>query len=243
MWIPVGTYKTSSGNKQNNLSRRTFTSTGSTEVETDSVIDNNYYGEGATMDEYGEPITTIAKDQIGAFKTSATTKGGFYIGRYEQGMGNVCKAGLEPYDNITRNQAKTYSEDMYRGNTYVTSELISSYAWDTALNFICQINGYNLATTTNNESANIKTGIPTKTGEYSVNGKIVDKYSNIYDFLGNREEWTTEYSRYFSSGYEPAVLRGATYDNWNSAYAAYRHNFAAIVTSNEGGFRIQLYIK
>ena len=68
-------------------------------------------------------ITTIAKDQIGAFKTSATTKGGFYIGRYEQGMGNVCKAGLEPYDNITRNQAKTYSEDMYRGNTYVTSEL------------------------------------------------------------------------------------------------------------------------
>ena len=80
---------------------------------------------------------------------------------------------------------------MYNTNQYVTSDLISSYAWDTTLNFICQTSekGYALATTTNRKDANIATNSKTKTGEYPA-----DKYSNICDFLGNCYEWTTEYS-------------------------------------------------
>ena len=115
-----------------------------------------YYGEGATQDQYGNPIEPVAKDQIDGFKTSATTNKGFYIGRYEQGEGNVCKASVNPYTSITRDNAKIEAESMYRGNTFITSELISSYAWDTALNFICQTNenGYFLVTTTDKKYAN-----------------------------------------------------------------------------------------
>lgn len=73
----------------------------------------------------------------------------------------------------------------------MVSELISSYAWDTALNFICQTNsaGYTLATTTSSSYGNIGTGNKQNTGAYSA-----DQYSNIHDLLGNCWEWTTEYA-------------------------------------------------
>ena len=51
VWIPTGTYQTSSGAKTNNLARRTFTSSGATEVTADNgdgVVEIDYYGEGST---------------------------------------------------------------------------------------------------------------------------------------------------------------------------------------------------
>ena len=240
VWIPTGEYKvteevdsdgTRDGKMTNTLSRRTFTSIGATIVSGDTgiaFVSYYFYGEGNS--------SSIASGTIGAFKTSATTKGGFYIGRYEQGTGNLCKAGVEPYVNVTRDKANNEAKAMYNGNSYVTSELISSYAWDTALNFICQTNeaGYTLATTTSDTYGNIGTSNPTKTGEYGA-----DKYSKICDFLGNRWEWTTEY--YSISGY-PCVKRGGDYNNSNY-YAAFRNN-GSIGYSNDGfGFRVQLYVK
>ena len=215
VWIPVGEYNvtekiekiteedTQNGKLTNELTRRQWPKGNVAEEPTiisgDVVIADRqdlkyYYGEGATQDQYGNPIEPVAKDQIDGFKTSATTNKEFYIGRYEQGEGNVCKASVNPYTSITRDNAKIEAESMYSGNTFITSELISSYAWDTALNFICQTNenGYFLATTTDKTYANFG-GKGTKTGEYKVNGEISDKYSNIYDMLGNREEWTTEH--------------------------------------------------
>ena len=215
VWIPVGEYNvtekiekiteedTQNGKLTNELTRRQWPKGNVAEEPTiisgDVVIADRqdfkyYYGEGATQDQYGNPIEPVAKDQIDGFKTSATTNKGFYIGRYEQGEGNVCKASVNPYTRITRDNAKIEAESMYSGNTFITSELISSYAWDTALNFICQTNenGYFLATTTDKTYANFG-GKGTKTGEYKVNGEVSDKYSNIYDMLGNREEWTTEH--------------------------------------------------
>ena len=229
VWIPVGTYKISaSENRTNNLSRRTFTSSGATEVSGDDVISSYYYGEGDSR--------SIASSTIGAFKTSATTKGGFYIGRYEQGTGNVCKAGVEPYVSVTRDTANTQAKAMYNGNSYVTSELISSYAWDTALNFICQTNteGYTLATTKDDTYGNIDTSNPTTTGEYEA-----DKYSKICDFLGNRLEWNTEYCRVSSY---PHVYRGGHYSH-NNGYAAVRNSLSAGYSGDFLGFRLQLYVK
>ena len=191
VWIPVGEYNvtekiekiteedTQNGKLTNELTRRQWPKGNVAEEPTiisgDVVIADRqdlkyYYGEGATQDQYGNPIEPVAKDQIDGFKTSATTNKGFYIGRYEQGEGNVCKASVNPYTSITRDNAKIEAESMYSGNTFITSELISSYAWDTALNFICQTNenGYFLATTTDKTYANFG-GNGTKTGEYKVN--------------------------------------------------------------------------
>ena len=184
----VSTTIDSTGKLTNNLSRRTFTSSGATEVSGDSAIKTDsytsFYGEGNN--------NSIVYNQIGAFKTSGINYGGYYIGRYEQGGGNICKAGVNPYIYITRDQAKSQAEAMYSGNSYVVSELISSYAWDTALNFICQANskGYVLATTTSKNYGNLGTGTNSRT---LTGGYPKDKYSNIYDFLGNCREWTTEY--------------------------------------------------
>ena len=235
VWIPVGEYKVSTsinstGKLTNNLTRRSWGAKNvvqnPTPVTEDNVIGSYYYGEGGT---------------IVAFKNSATTKGGFYIGRYEQGTGNVCKKNVEPYVRVTRDTANTKAKAMYSNNSYVKSELISSYAWDTALNFICQTNsaGYTLATTKSSSYGNINTSTPTKTGEYTVNGKVVDKYSNIYDFLGNRREWTTEYCSFSDN---TCVSRGGVY-SYSSYYAASRYNGTTSYSNANFSFRLQLYVK
>ena len=241
VWIPTGEYNVStsinaSGKLTNNLSRRTFTTTGATEVSGDSVIESYYYGEGDSR--------SVAYNQIGAFKASAEStanggKGGFYIGRYEQGIGNVCKAGVAPYTNITRDQAKNNIENMYAGNNNIESELISSYAWDTALNFICQTNvesgeGYNLAMTVSKDYGNIGTYTEENTGAYAA-----DKYSNIHDFLGNCSEWTTEYSK---NGGSPCVVRGGYYDD-SDDHTAKRFSHSTKHTYFAYSARAQLYIK
>ena len=231
VWIPTGTYHTSSGDKINELTRRTFTSTGETQINGDTVIDSYYYGEGDSR--------SILHDTINNFLNSAKPvseggNGGFYIGRYEQGTGNVCKAGVDAYVNLTRDQAKTKAEEMYSGKEEVkaTSELISSYAWDTALNFICQNSdlGYNLATTTSTSRGNIGTSNKVKTGQYPA-----DCYSNIYDLLGNCFEYTTEYS---SDGGD--VYRGSS--AYSTARPNTRHSGRAASTSSHNSFRINLYV-
>ena len=245
VWIPVGEYKVtteknSTGKLTNNLTRRSWGAKNvvkePTEVNEDEAINGNFYGEGATQDKDGNPITTVAKDQIEAFKTSATTKGGFYIGRYEQGEGNVCKAGVNAYTDVTRDQAKAQSKAMYKDNDFVVSELISSYARDTALNFMCQnhTEGYKIATTNDKTYGNINTTKKELTGAYTA-----DKYSNICDVLGNCCEWTTEYS---SRSGAPCVLRGGDYSSSNGC-ADFRGNGSTSVSVSYGSFRLQLYVK
>ena len=98
---------------------------------------------------------------------------------------------MNAFTNITRDEAIAKSEELYgTENEFVKSELISSYAWDTALNFICQNNneGYLLATTNDSVYGNIGTNKEELTGEYEA-----DDYCNIHDLLGNCFEWTTEY--------------------------------------------------
>ena len=246
VWIPVGEYNVSktinsTGKLTNELSRREWADENvvaePTLVNGDDVIDY-FYGEGATQTEDGETIPTVAKDQIDAFKTSSTTNKGFYIGRYEQGEGNVCKAGVEPYVNVTRDTANNKAKAMYSGNEFITSQLISSYAWDTALNFICQTNeeGYLLATTIDSAYGNIGTGISgsTKTGEYEA-----DNYSNIHDLLGNCYEWTTESS---SNDSRPCVSRGGSCYLGSLGYAAFRTGTDTRASDTYFSFRLQLYV-
>ena len=256
VWIPVGEYNVTEeieritesveqdGKLTNELSRRTFENTGSTLVSGDSVIGSDYYGEGNE--------NSVTKDQIGTFKISSTTNKGFYIGRYEAGtevertsetdslITPLVQANKYPYVYLTRDEAKQQSETMYSGNEFVTSELISSYAWDTALNFICQTNkdGYLLAKTTDVTYGNIGTSSRTQTGEYEA-----DNYSNIHDLLGNCWEWTTEYSSYIISDFSgPCVYRGGSVNDSNY-YSSVRSNYNIDFSYNPLSFRIQLYIK
>ena len=145
-----------------------------------------------------------------------------------------------PYVYVTRDEAKTQAEAMYSGNEFVTSQLISSYAWDTALNFICQTNEeeYLLATTNDSAYGNINTKSRTQTGSYTVEGEILDKYSNIHDLLGNCWEWTTEYSDSSTGNY--CVIRGGNY--YYSGCAADRYGYNTSHSYSHVSFRLQLYI-
>ena len=265
VWIPVGNYTATdfeseedpkpTTTKTNNLARRSW---GAINIEAepteitadggDGAISTSYFGEGY---EYSCTNNEDGTNSIDAFKSSATTNGGFYVGRYEAGTETERTAETDPlttplvqanksaYVYVTRDQAKTQAEAMYvdSENVNVTSQLISSYAWDTALNFICQNSeqGYLLATTTDDAYGNIGTGSSEKklTGGYSA-----DKYSNIYDLLGNCKEWTTEYN---SNTYLPCVNRGG-YCSYSSYFAAYRFGGDTIDRYSDYSFRLQLYI-
>ena len=133
-------------------------------------------------------------------RTSIEANGGFYIGRYEVGcdeertshtaitaLGKV-KAGLNVYNYVTMEEAKTIAERMYSGK----SKLCSSYAWDTALKFIDgELGTYAVNSEEDNYTGNLK-----NTGCH--------KGKNIYDMGGNVSEWTTETSTYSDN---PCVLR------------------------------------
>lgn len=228
VWIPVGKYQTTNGEKTNNLSRRIFTSSEATEIASNNSVDSCFYGE--------ENSSSVANSLISNFKNSCIKYEGYYIGRYEQGVGNVCKSNVQVYVSMARNEAKTQAEAMYDGNEFIKSELMSSYAWDTALNFICQTNeeGYMLSTTTSNIYGNIGTSNKTLAGAYEA-----DCYSNIYDFLGNCVEWTTEYC---SVDGNPCVFRGGFCGD-SSRYAATRTYDSVTCRGNELTFRVKLYIK
>ena len=260
VWIPTGAYnvteeKDSDGTKDakmtNELTRRQWATTANTVQEPTPISEDEvasgssgayYYGEGDSRS------CTVSGDtnSIDAFLASAKPvaeggHGGFYIGRYEQGTGNVCKAGVDAYVDVTRDEAKTKAEAMYSAKPEIkaTSQLISSYAWDTALNFICQTNteGYVLATTTDDSYGNIGTKNKTQTGGYPA-----DCYSNVYDLLGNCYEWTTEYSSHTYSSYSyPCVIRGGLY-SYSNIYAAVRDSHSTDGSSSDYSFRLQLYV-
>ncbi len=125
---------------------------------------------------------------------------GYYIGRYEVGTDSArsstskdnitatarIKENLPVYNYVSRDKAVTIAERMYTGK----SKLCSSYAWDTALQFI----GGTYAV--NSEGENCGTGKLENTGYYAI--------KNIYDMGGNVGEWTTETFTYSGS---PCVIR------------------------------------
>ena len=251
VWIPTGEYQTTDPDeptKTNALSRRGFYSSNTAPrvLSGDTSYNSYFYGEGDSR--------SVAYDSIGAFLNSAKPTseseeghGGFYIGRYEAGTEAertstnntlsipLVQANKSPYVYVTRDQAKQAAESLYRDNSEIkaTSQLISSYAWDTTLNFICQNSdiGYTLAATSSSTYSNITTGEKTQTGGYSA-----DCYSNIYDLIGNCREWTTEYYR--NSSYS-CVYRGGYYDG---NYASYRGNNTSSFSETYISFRIQLYL-
>ena len=70
---------------------------------------------------------------------------------------------------------------------------------------------------------------------------LFDKYSNIFDILGNCQEWTTEYSSCTDLlGIIPYVYRGGYFDE--DSCAANRHDTRTSAASPRISFRLQLYV-
>ena len=214
VWIPVGTiHRDGKEDVTINLDRYTFASNGDETAQGNNEIDE-YNGEPCqelTTSSYGN---TTAKENIESetegFRGSAITNGGFYIGRYEARDGVttgtartssssdtnqvVTKAGSFVYNYVTQPQAATLSRNMYSSSNF-TSDLINSYAWDTAIVFIQKCSGDTDYSQQNSLN----------TGSLATTGTTNDNPCNIYDMASNCVEWSTETAKNNSI---PCVNRG-----------------------------------
>ena len=186
---------------------------------------------------------TTAKN-LPAFIESVKKYGGYYIGRYEV-VGTeskiYSKAGA-PMVNVSQLKAADLARNMYQNNGTVglESDLVSSYAWDTATVFIQEMGNPNYANQVSINSTKTNTG---GTG---------DKRCNIYDMASNVSEWTTEYSdAKIKAVYQdetvlqktPCTYRGGSYEKDSNTVATRNHGDFANNSYDYIGFRIVAYIK
>ena len=267
VWIPVGTGENAIKKANNKtveikLSRYTFKNYGTPIDQEDNIIDS-YYQELATSN-YGN---ATAKD-IEKFKTSANSNHGYYIGRYEAGVVDynssvstsnsnnetnwtgytgdniklVCKKEQQVWNYVTQNKASELSRDMYGSEAKVTSDLINSYAWDTAIVFIQKCGTESNSSTysyTVGESSR-STSAPQTTGTNILKAtNKVDKQCNIFDMAGNCREMTTET---FSISDIPCVSRGGCYNDNSRSYTSDRNYGDTSGAYSAYSFRPLLYL-
>lgn len=182
------------------------------------------------------------------FIDSVKKNGGFYIARYEASYGIDKKANSKISDGtparssltqktegmlwnyISQIDAATASRGIYTNKKYKT-DLVNSYAWDTAICYIQKFSENLSYSKENSKNSAIKnTGI------------IGDEICKINDMASNIIEWTTEYSTSISDKYaSPCVARGGIY-SYIGNYTSSRYDHLTVNTNNKVGFRIILYI-
>ena len=243
VWIPVGTITKADGTTTTiTLGRYDFNSTTGKESTYSGSFVEEDSNDSSTLKKYGN---TIAKS-ITNFKNSVVQNGGYYIGRYEartatarSASGNaltqITEKGTENvYNYVTQLQAAQLSQNMYNSDKF-TSDLINSYAWDTAIVFI-----QNCGTNTKYSRQNILNTSLAQTGTNSLTDtRKIDVQCNIYDMASNIVEWTTETSRDSSNR---CVVRGGYYGDRNN-YTSFRYSHNGTSDSYSSiGFRPLLYL-
>ena len=197
------------------------------------------FSEADTANGINQTVTDEIVKQINEEKASIEKHGGYYIGRYEVGIENndaVIKPNVEPKTNLKWRNAYDLAKGI-GGGTEATTYLCSSYAWDTAINFIQNSGTANYATSINNFNENWqskevkdKNGNIIKPAGQAIRLKtgLTTAKSNIYDMGGNVGEFTTELNPNTS---ESVVLRGGGY-NINGPAGSRSDNNAGYSHSN-----------
>ena len=208
------------------------------------------YSDADTANGINADVSKEIVAQIKAEKTSVAKYGGYYIGRYEVGKNGdtaVVKYNQTPYASITWSTAYGLAKQIIT-NSEATSYLCSSYAWDTAVNFIqnnstaknyaTSIEGFN--GNWNPQAVKDPSGNVIKPAGTSqqLNTGLTTQFCNIFDMGGNEAEFTTELNPGTS---ETVVLRGGDY-NLNIP-AGYRWDNGSGIAYIRYGFRATLFLK
>lgn len=263
VWIPVGTVRKSDGTSvEITLGRYTFDKLGVETLQQDSAnyseikeITGNYQELATPRISDGSTTNTTALS-LEKFVTKTNKMGGYYLARYEASYASGSSIeDYKPYskpsqsttmsftegdlwNKVTQADAATISRNMYSGNKNITSDLVNSYAWDTAIVFIQKCSdktNYSIAKQTENSNLIANTGKNTN-----------DIACNIYNMASNLLEWTTEYCNKIINGkYLINVERGGVYNNTGSRTVSSRKNrdivFETIKAPETLGFRTILY--
>ena len=269
VWIPVGTGENAikKANKETvdiALGRYEFTKNSDGTITTSEYSGSNT--EDTTANHNSDYKNAIAKD-IEEFKTSVKNNHGYYIGRYEAGVVDynssvstsnsnnetnwtgytgdniklVCKKEQQVWNYVTQNKASELSRDMYKSESKVKSDLINSYAWDTAIVFIqkcgTESNSSTYSKTDGQSSTSTREPQTTGTNILKATNKV-DKQCNIFDMAGNCSEWTTE--THSNSNY-PCVGRGGNYDD-SYSFTSSRNLYTTSAADSDISFRPLLYL-
>jgi type II secretory pathway pseudopilin PulG len=225
------------------------------------VAKSTYYFYELNGSRTSDRTNTTAKNLQDFIENTETNKG-FYIARYEASYGSgynssgtdtatkfgnakplskVSKANSDSSINykegtlwnfITQPQAALVSKNMYKNDKYVESDLINSYAWDTAIVYIQAMGNSNYANANRGTNTSLKN-----------TGSTGDEKCKIFDMAGNTSEWTTEYrTDTRSSDAYPCTLRGGYYTSSNY-YTSSRNHGSATYSSSSISFRPLLYVK
>ena len=208
------------------------------------------YSDADTANGINADVSKEIVAQIKAEKTSVAKYGGYYIGRYEVGKNGdtaVVKYNQTPYAEITWSTAYGLAKKIIT-NSEVNSYLCSSYAWDTAVNFIqnnstaknyaTSIEGFN--GNWNPQAVKDPSGNVIKPAGTSqqLNTGLTTQFCNIFDIGGNEAEFTTELNPGTS---ETVVLRGGC--NYDYYPAGYRWDYYSGGADISYGFRATLFLK
>ena len=265
VWVPVGTINNKSGDSRGTtstitLGRYEFDShTGalksntpvqvaSVENCTQEVSINTYYKELSTSRISSSSSENTTARDLKTFIETSLANGGYYIARFEaSGTASkiTSKYNQTLLTNITQPNAAKAAREMYgevkENNELVyASDLVNSYAWDTAIIFI-----QTYSTETDASSYASENNGPTD-GQKNT-GLSNDKYCNIWDMSGNAYEWTTEYSTLSRTSYiYPCVCRGGYFFTGSGEAVFYASNRGHDFTTGSiiiNGLRPLLYVK
>ena len=252
VWIPVGdVIKDGAGNKETiTLGRYSFDSSGN------ATAYSGLYTEDTASNHYSGYENTIAKD-IEDFKNKVNNiTHGYYIGRYEArdkdatetrtSSSNktnqlVCTANNYVYNYITQPKAAELSRGMYSDSNF-ESDLMNSYAWDTAVYFLQKFdNRTNKASLKPYSQQNSLNDDLASQGTNNLrDASKQDVICNVYDMASNCEEWTTETCRLYDF---PCTLRGGFYGYSGSRnYTSTRSSSDTSASSGYDSFRSLLYM-
>lgn len=258
VWIDVPDYVLENANTLDEIERalKTYASTYSEE----GYEDTWYNGCGiATQEAYN----TLRNKMYMSIKDN----GGFYIGRYEIGIGTgnvaVSQRDKKPYTNVTVSQAQSLASAMNSGE-YTTS-LMFGIQWDLVCKFIEETGSktyneiakdssnwgnYNnsqfVVTSENAKKIVNNYWVSAEKGEtkqkntnmvYTTGASETNKVLNIYDLSGSFWEYTLE--RKISNNY--SVLRGNYYGRAINTKMSKRAALEVSSGNDAFGFRVTLF--
>ena len=126
---------------------------------------------------------------------------------------------------------------MYAENSNFTSDLVNSYAWDTAITFLQTFD--NRAEEAKTKPYSQQNSLNSSFAEKGTNQlETKDIICNIYDMASNMFEWSTET---YSSTSSPCVIRGGVYYH-SYDYTSLRNSNGTTLSYADYAFRPLLYL-
>lgn len=237
------------------LSRYTFNGSGTPYDQGSNAIDVlGSYQELSTSTKGNATAKENIESETEGFRGSAIKNGGYYIGRYEARDGTTdavrtrstsdtnqitVRSNNYVYNLVTQPQAASLSQGMYNDGNF-ESDLMNSYAWDTAIVFLQECDNRENKTIPYSRQNSLNTDLAEKGTNETENEDVI---CNVFDMASNCYEWTTEGHSGGTDEDTPCVFRGGFYTYIKADGTVERRYYATMNDdSSTSSFRPILYL-